>query len=663
MSSEQHTNVLYIGRDQRFIRSVNQILEFHDSGYNLDEVSTLKEIQANLQKNKYHAFLFDTAILTNNNQYIFDRIMDFAKQIPVVLLVEKNQEGLAIKAMDHGAFDYIVRVDGLYTSIPFTLDRATEQNVSTENITFDFQIEPEVDERTAFFEINESGRFIAFDKNLQNILGLSQNEFYKSYLMDFIAEEDRDKFYLWRSSMKNRQETFTIMTEVIHRQRGILPVELQLSPYSRPEALFSGFRGYLRVIREQKVKKPEHLAADIKPFFYELYQLNHYLRQNLTQLFYMKLAELPKKYFHFNHAALFLFQPVKQRYQKELDIGSGPRGREIDLRSDYFTDEEVEELFPNAEFVRFLHQSVLSDDERGAKTELFHAKRWKEGDAWEIGDRLFVNLRTSEDKCLGFVMLENPDSGRIPAAHIYERAEIYSNYVSSIFESQHRFQNLEMKYKHFRQIFTILETFSIDLPLENLLQEIVWTIKLSLGFNLPILAIFSRATRRLNLRAIALENKNKARVLSRLHFTLEEIAPLLKNKYRISRSYLVSELNSPLNIMKRIYGLPIKSVKDTKLWQYEDILLVPVITRGKRIIGFLILDDPVNKQRPYPELVQILEKIARLVAVTIENKLIYTKLKQEFQRLNLVAKDKEDATRKQSGSKIRQVFRRMNLSQ
>lgn len=662
MNSKKPTSVLYIGQDDVFYRSINDILKVHQTDYKLEKAGNFKEIKYTLQNSNFHAFLFDANLIKTNGNQFFNSIMDCAKKIPVVLLVDKNQEKIAEDTFEKGVFDYIVKVEGALTSIPFTLDRAKEQNISTENIAFDFQVEPVLSHITSFFEINESGRFISFDDNLQNILGLPSSEFYKTYLMDFIADEDREKYYQWRSSMKNRKDTFIIKTEVIHKERGIIPVELQLMPHSRPEALFSGLRGYFKILKDEDTREPDKYVSDVKSLFYELYQLNNYLRQDLKQLFYMKLAEIPKRNFRFSYACLFLHHPTKHQFLKELEIGTKPIEENVDLRSDYFTEKEIKGLFSQSEFVQFVHQSVLSEDERKSGSELFQPKQWKEGTNWHLGDRLFINLRTSEGNSLGFILLEYPDSGELQSIQILERAEILANYISSLYESQIRFSRLEGKHKHFKQIFAILETFSIDLPLENLLREIVWSIKLSLGFNLPMLAIFSKSNRRLNLKSIALENKEKARILRRLHFSIEEIVPLLKKNYRISHSYLVKERNNPMNIIKRIYGLPIQSVNDPQMWHYEDILLVPISTKEKKIIGFLILDDPSSKLRPYTELVQILEKIARLVAVTIENKLIYARLKNDYQRLQLMYRSKKDPNGNKNRNRLREVLKKINLS-
>ena len=75
------------------------------------------------------------------------------------------------------------------------------------------------------------------------------------------------------------------------------------------------------------------------------------------------------------------------------------------------------------------------------------------------------------------------------------------------------------------------------------------------------------------------------------------------------------------------------------------------------------MDDPANKLRPYTELVQILEKIARLVAVTIENKLIYAKIKNDYQRLQLLYRSRKNSNgNKTRSGRIKEVVKRMNLS-
>ena len=82
----------------------------------------------------------------------------------------------------------------------------------------------------------------------------------------------------------------------------------------------------------------------------------------------------------------------------------------------------------------------------------------------------------------------------------------------------------------------------------------------------------------------------------------------------------------------------------------------------QKIIGFLILDDPENKHQPTVELIQILEKIAKLVATTITNKVVYTQLKSSvYQIENPSAKSKNSLTKEENSNRIKKIFQRMNF--
>ena len=108
--------------------------------------------------------------------------------------------------------------------------------------------------------------------------------------------------------------------------------------------------------------------------------------------------------------------------------------------------------------------------------------------------------------------------------------------------------------------------------------------------------------------------------------------------------------------MKRIYGSPLSVNKNNTHWKHDDTLLAPIRIGNQNIIGFFILDDPANKLRPSLELVQILEKIANLVAVTIENKITYAKLKSELKRV-----ESNPSPQNEDENRIKKIFKRIHM--
>lgn len=662
-----HRNqVLYMGQDREYANSVAKILNYHENEFELETVQDVRKIEQAVEAKKFEAYILDANLFQNGNKSEIDRILQVADDAPVLMLIDEGQEQLGQYALEKGAFDYIVRVQGALTSIPATIDRALELKSEQKNLPIDFRIESDLNEITSFFEINETGRFLKFDDKLSKILGLQHNEFYKSYLMDYISDEDRDKFYQWRASSKIKEKNLLLQTEVIHRKKGIIPVELQLQPFSKPEFLLSGFRGYLKTITVKTEDHKQEEAADLVPLFKEIFDLTYYLDKGFNQLFSLQLTEIPKKYFHFEFAGLYLYSSLKNEYVCELRLGEPVNVREVDLQSDEFDADDIARLFPGKEFIRFVHQSVLTSEERrkihgSSHDELFLEKSWEPGNDWQLGDRLFINLKNAEDTSHGFIILERPASGKIPGKAVLRQLEIYAIFISSLYGIFRRNENVETKYKQLKQAFVILETFSVEESIKGLLKEIAWTIKFSLKFNLCAISFFSKETRRLHIREVAVEGKEKALALTRLHYKLSEITPLLKNECKISNSYLISlDKTAPFQLLKRIYGLPLELDRAPGHWRYNNLLLIPISLENENIIGFIILDDPADKQRPAGETVYILEKIARMVAVTIQNKTVFLKLNSRIQQLE--ADNNSLNSNNGSSNRIKNIFRRMSSS-
>jgi hypothetical protein len=160
---------------------------------------------------------------------------------------------------------------------------------------------------------------------------------------------------------------------------------------------------------------------------------------------------------------------------------------------------------------------------------------------------------------------------------------------------------------------------------------------------------------------LIVEGKEKASILTRLHYKLSEIAPLLKDECKISNSYLISlDKTAPFQLLKRIYGLPLEPDRAPGHWRYNNLLLIPISLENDNIIGFIILDDPADKQTPSGETVYILEKIAKMVAVTIQNKTVFLKLNSKIQQLE--ADNNSLNSNNGSSNRIKNIFRRMSPS-
>ncbi len=659
-------NILFLSKDPKLAVDLQKILNRSLPGARVVHAATPEEFHRELSRTAFQACLLDSSVLENSNRALLDEVYKLTPQLPFIFLLEKEMQSLGEEVLDRGAFDYLVKVDGALAALPFVIDQALGKKPASFKLEGDEPAGPQFE--TGLFEINESGRFISFDEGLKRIFGMEEKELHKSYLTDFLPETDREKFYFWRATVLDKSEGFHLRTQLVLPEKGVQPAEIHLFPYERDKH-FSGYRGFLRLTEKPEMPKPEVERAEeqepeVQDFFYEIYGLNDYLAKGLTQLFLMRVAEIPRNFFKFKKVHLFLWDELKRRFQKEISLQPEDSVAKEGLRSEYFSSEEMDFLRKSTGFVHFVHQSLLSDEQRSRlypekSKSLFSPQKWVSQKPWNVGDRLFLTIRGSSGNLLGFLILEQPEKGKIPPRWFLRHLEIYAIFVSTLFEHNARFSDMQNRHKRLKQLFTVLNAFYLDMPLGDLLKEVAWSVKFSMGFNLVILGVLSKSTHRLELKAVAVDNREKARILSRLRFTTEEISDYLLKRYKVSQSYFITQRDNPFYLIKRIYGLPIENSADPSHWYYSDVLVVPLRSRKGKIMGAFILDDPEDHRRPELETIQILEKIAQRVSVTIENKIIYTQLLHRVRSLE--AQLKSRVSEDDQGSHFKKFFKKLSF--
>ncbi len=658
-------NILFLGKDPKLAVNLQKILNRSLPGTRIIYAASPDDFHRELSRSAFQACLLDSSMLKDADRSLLDEVYQLTPELPFIFLLEKEMQALGEEVLERGAFDYLVKVDGALAALPFVIDQALGKKPASFRIERDGSRAPEYE--TGLFEINESGRFISFDEGLKRIFGIEEKDLYKSYLTDFLPDADREKFYFWRATVFDKSEGFHLRTQLILHEKSVQPAEVHLFTYARDKH-FSGYRGFLRLaekpeLESAEIEQAEMEEPEVQDFFYEIYGLNDYLVKGLTQLFLMRVAEIPRNFFKFKKVHLFLWDDERRRFQKELSLQPEDSPSKEGVRSEYFSSDEVAFLRKSSQFVHFVHQSLLSDEQRtklysDKSKGLFQTMTWVSQKPWNLGDRLFLSIRAVSGKLLGFLVLEQPEKDKVPPRWFLRHLEIYAIFISTLFEHNIRFTDMNNRHKRLKQLFTVLNAFYLDMPLGDLLKEVAWSVKFSMGFNLVILGVLSKATHRLELKAVAVDNREKARILSRLRFTTEEISDYLLKRYKVSQSYFITQRDNPFYLIKRIYGLPIDKAADPAHWYYSDVLVVPLRSRKGKIMGTFILDDPENHKRPDLETVQILEKIAQRVSVTIENKIIYTQLLGRLKRLEEKVRNQSPS---QDQSHLKKFFKRLSF--
>lgn len=203
--------------------------------------------------------------------------------------------------------------------------------------------------------------------------------------------------------------------------------------------------------------------------------------------------------------------------------------------------------------------------------------------------------------------------------------------------TSHLSREMERKTQRLKQILVTSNSFRLQVFLDDLLREIVWSVRFSTGFGSVALGMVEKDTDRVEIKALASENKEVVRTLTGAGLSWQSMSKLMDEKNRVGRSYLITS-GEPILTPSRFSegGFQYEGTEGESDKSGRSSLFVPIESRLGKIVGFLLVEDPQDGSRPSLETIQTLEIFANQVAVVIENQRLFAEAKQKSEELELL---------------------------
>jgi PAS domain S-box-containing protein len=198
-------------------------------------------------------------------------------------------------------------------------------------------------------------------------------------------------------------------------------------------------------------------------------------------------------------------------------------------------------------------------------------------------------------------------------------------------------REMERKTQRLKQILVTSNSFRLQVFLDDLLREIVWSVRFSTGFGSVALGMVEKDTDRVEIKALASENKEVVRNLTGTGLSWQSMSRLMDEKNRVGRSYLIISGEPILTPSRFSEGrFQFEGTREESGGSGRSSLFVPIESRLGKIVGFLLVEDPQDGARPSLETIQTLEIFANQVAVVIENQRLFAEAKQKSEELELL---------------------------
>ena len=184
-----------------------------------------------------------------------------------------------------------------------------------------------------------------------------------------------------------------------------------------------------------------------------------------------------------------------------------------------------------------------------------------------------------------------------------------------------------------KKVLEIGTSINSNLALDKVLHEIVHAVSDAADFRIVLLRVLDDRTGMFEARAFAGLDRDAIQKLEQYEVPKAEFESWLKEEFRVSRSYFIRQEVKFWAEKDQDSYIPDLGERKKGEWSAEDVLFVPLSTKDGSIIGYLSVDDPVDRKRPTAEVVEMLEILATHAVVALENSALYERLNESMRRL------------------------------
>ncbi|MDQ7063124.1 MAG: response regulator [candidate division KSB1 bacterium] len=617
-------------------REITQkMLKFYDASFLVDTCGSIQEAVRLAKTHHYDLILADEDIEEGDNFDLLQALQRNKINTPVLMLFSEDDTEKPARAMKLGATDYIKKARGYLTALPFAVKKAIEKARLEQQEAARSGAES-IPRQKGYFMLNAQGKFTSVNPGLISLSGFSEDELLELTLLDLIPRHQQWYFFEWLNEVESKATKAPLEIELVGKYGTHVPVMLRLQPAFAEKDQVRGYRGEVEELEfNGRPPNGEALHFQEAQLIDQLWHLMETSREVSFPTLLGRLARLTCQIFKFKRATLAILDRARKAYIKVVMVGYG-QPTEKEKRRLEVPKDVIDRIFENRYRIKVLY---FEQDRRGRQHALAssmlerRSQRRRPAGQWHPRDIVVINLADRELNSFGYLSLDDPVPDFRANRTFFRTLELFSRLVSMLILN-HRF-TLEQAQRNRRlmQVLVTSNIFKLYLRLDELLQEIVWSVKFCLDFQLVILGLISQKTRKLEIRAVACDDKIKARQVSELKIDIEDFLTLFRPEFAQGKAYLIKRKHPALAEIKHVYYVDRHESRMPDEWSQAAAIAVPLKSQTGKIIGAIIIDDPVDLEYPDDSRLKTLEILANQISVAIQNRLIYASaLKKNMQR-------------------------------
>jgi len=630
--------VLIAGTSRSYLEISKKLLKFHYDNCDVEFAHTCTDCLKKLSENRYDVVLFDNDLDEDNGLEVVESIQKTGSRTPLIIMVEHGDEVKAAKSIERGATDYILKERGYLSALPFTIRKVLrDRNLQSRQTKAD---RPVGQQRVAlpkgYFVLDAKGRILSANTRMESITRYTEEELLELNLVDLLPDDKTVEFHQWLESVNaNSEQQSVLKTEIFDKRGQRVCLDIWLTPILDDSGTVLSYRGEVSDMADALTEQTADIAAvDQFEMVDALSTIITTCYDDSLSTFLERIVERACQIFKFQRSTLALLDKRKKLFVKQALTGYD-RAVVRNNKNVEVPQEIIDKIFENRFRVKVIYYNQDHRDS-GAYLNANYPERRTQNrrspSKWHDRDLIMVNLINRSEQTFGYISLDKPQPGHYPTRNTFHNLELFGRLVAAAIENYYQFSEVEKQSRRLKQILVTSNIFKLYLSLNDLLKEMVWSVRFSLDFRLVALGLISKRSGKLEIKAVACDDKVKCGQLLNQRFSLQALARLLRPEYKCGKSYLILQQEDVLLAFKQIY-FGQKVLESEGRWPAWGMVLVPIKSKEGKIVGLLMADDPGNKRIPSKENLRTLEIMANQVAVAIDNRIMYLNAKNRLERL------------------------------
>jgi len=258
-------------------------------------------------------------------------------------------------------------------------------------------------------------------------------------------------------------------------------------------------------------------------------------------------------------------------------------------------------------------------------------------ESWHELDLLYFGLYNRHGSMIGFLQVDYPLDGRIPARETIEEIELFASVAAVAIENSEVYKRsllllseneikTDMLVKILELIQSVLRIDDLDLVLQKVSDAMAFTF----GFRKTGVSLFAEDSDKVTVHSLTGYTERETEEIRNSTIFKDRVLEDFKEEFRVTRTgfFIPGEVQGDGSgfVFMESPDRAVQARESPDSWHELDLLYFAMYDRSGKMLGYIQLDYPLDEKIPTKETMEAMEAFASIGTIAIENSKVFDDL-------------------------------------